>query len=352
MPTIEPGYFTDASGPSPDGISVRIDSAPPVIHDLDVELLSHDFKPTVSTNTAITSSNGQAQTVRPGIGMSLFSNGGGSQRITVPFWARRNSRGDAEFYLYEMLKQLGRSDLGDLVTHGRAYRNVWFIGGEGHISHAYFTDPDGITSGVQRKPCFHVQGTLRFVRGLPSDVDLDAPGAACPPDPGALATGNNAGNYRALRPGLNLRLGRFADLAGISVTRPVLETKIPRCWGVRIAGRNHTQVAIRTQLDYRRGRRMSLNFRASCRCETENDGTPAPVSAPDPNDTNAARLAIEKRLLDTYVKLRDEPVTLVGNGCVFYGCYLQNISPEDDPDAFSSINYDMTFEQNLNEVQF
>lgn len=351
MPTPIVGYFYDALN----GIHERCESGPAVTADVELSPISHDFKPTQTTDVVIAGPDG-AELVRPGIGMKLHHTGGGLQNITVPYWARRFTRGDAEKYLYDMLVHLGRSDLGELSIHDKAYTNCWFVGGDGEVIFARSNDAtDGDPSGG--RPRFHVRGSLRFVRGLPPAVDLAMPSSLPPPERMESIGGVDNGDYTAtiiLGPydGQIVKIGRFCDLKNVSVDRPVLVTAIPRCDGARIAGRGHTQPGIRTQLDYRRGRTITLNLRGFVFASQDNSGLPEIVPGGSDGITNRSRAVLERRILALQIALRGERVKLTGNGNTFHDCYLRSLRPDDDTEAFPTLGFNATFEQEYNEVSF
>lgn len=350
MPTNPvPGYFFSAV----DGIHERLELSPPATASVELSPISHDYKPTTGINIVLAGPYGP-ETVRPGIGVKLHHTGGGLHRITVQFHARRYTRGDAEKYLWDMLTTLGRSDLGELCVHDKAYTNCWFISGSGEIVHARINDSTD-TVEPQNRTRFHVKGQVMFVRGLPPTSDMPMPNSLAPPERMEFVGGANNGDYAGTvvdgpNTGVRSKIGRFCDLISISVQRPVLAVPIPRCDGVRIVGRGHTQPGIASQIDYRRGRSITLGFRGYVWAAIDNDGAPDSVLAT--GTTNPSRLMIEKRIMAMQVALRGERLKLTGNGNTWNDCYMTGLDPDDDTEAFSCLGFNATFEQEYNEVSF
>jgi len=159
------GYFHDSFN----GIAERLELGPAAVGDVNLSPIRTDWKPTTTQDVIISGPYGP-ELARPGIGMKMHHTGGGLQRITVPYHARRYSRGDAERYLVDMITHLGRSDLGELSVHGRAYTNCWFVSGDGEIKHARTNAPTDTEDSTNRAS-FHVTGSVHFVRGLPPTLE-------------------------------------------------------------------------------------------------------------------------------------------------------------------------------------
>lgn len=349
MPEPIVGYFRS----NIDGQIERIECSPPSFSALEFDALSQEFKPTTTTPVVITGEYG-SENVFPGIGVKLFHSGGGMQRISVPFHARRYTRGDSEWYLYRMLRHLGSSGLGELCINDRAYTNSYFVAGDGEVVPAWERYPDDVAHLLTfRRQRFHVRGQLHFIRGLPASSSLPAPTVPAPTELGASALGNNAGNYTAVGGGGSAtKLGRYCDLVSVTCERNYIVTKIPRVFGVRIKDRGHSVSAIATTLDYRKGRRFQLNFRALQWAAVDVYGVPTPIAPVSPAQFNASRLNLEQKVQDLQVAIRDRQVNLAGNGCVFYDCLLQSMSIDDDPVAYSALGYNLSFLHSYNEVAF
>ena len=341
-----PGYFYDAVN----SIIERFEAGPPSFSSFQGDPIVHDFKQTTANNTILGTFRGN-ELVRPGIGVQVFQRGGGIQTITVPFWATRGRRGDAEWGAYQMLVRLGGTDLGELTVHDRTYNDCWFIGGEAQVEPAWSTTPDGATlANMRLVESFRIRGELRFVRSIPSGTGLSAPSVAAPTVLPALPTAADRGDYWAVSgAGGNVKLGRYSDLVRISVDRPFTFTTIGRCYGVRIKGRGHTQTSIRTGLDYRRGRTIRLGFHGFVRTLETNNGVPDPVSVLNKGHFNEQRRVLEWRLHDLQQQLRDYVWTLAGNGNIFYDCHLISFNGEPDEPFFTS-SFDCEFLQEYNEI--
>jgi hypothetical protein len=245
---------------------------------------------------------------------------------------------------------MGRTDLGELVVHNRAYTNCWFVGGDAEIIPAWDNSSvDGGTDILKKVQRFHVRGSARFVRGIPNGALFENP-TTLPPPERSDAGGTNLGDYLASSALVSAKVGRFCDLSGVQVDRPYVAAAIPRCDGMRIKGRNHTQPLLRTQLDYRRGRRVTLRFRGVVFAWQLNDGTLDPVQLTNPDVTNNQRSVIEQRIHSLEYTLRGEVLTLAGNGNTFFDLYLTEFSPDDDSERYTSLDFTATFQQNLNEV--
>lgn len=342
------GYFFDAFN----NIHERMELGPAAVGSIDLSPIRADWKPTTTQDTVIAGPDGP-ELVRPGIGMKIHHTGGGLQRITVPYHARRYSRGDAERYLVDMLTHLGRTDLGELSVHGAAYTNCWFVSGDGNIIHARTNAPTDTEDSTNRAS-FHVTGSLHFVRGLPPALDLGQPSSLPPAERGNLGLAND-GDYTATVAngpffGTTTKIGRYCDLMSASVERPFLAVPIPRCDGVRIVGRGHTQPGIASQLDYRRGRSVTLNMRGVVWCYQTNEGLPDVVAVSPDGVTNPSRLVLERRILELQLALRGERLNLTGNGNTFNDCFLLSLAPDDDTEAYTSLGFNARFEQELNEV--
>lgn len=346
------GYFYSAI----DGIRERLEAGPPAISTVELSPIQHDFKPTTNTNIVLAGPYGP-ETVRPGIGVKIHHTGGGMHRIKVPFHARRYTRGDAEKYLYDMLTTLGRSDLGELCVHGAAYTNCWFLSGEGEIVHARINDSTDTDDPLNRAR-FHVKGQVIFARSLPPTTALPVPSLSlAPPERIEFISGSNNGDYTGTvidgpNTGVATKIGRFCDLTSLSVQRPVLAVPIPRCDGVRIVGRGHTQIGIASQMDYRRGRSVTMRLRGHVWAYQQNDWSADSVPVSPDGVTNPSRLVLEKRILALQVGLRGERLRLTGNGNTFQDCYLTSLDPDDDGEAYSTLGFTATFEHELNEVSF
>lgn len=344
------GYFDDIL----DGISERIEAGPPATESIDLSPIQHDYKPTTTADIAIAGVYGP-ELVRPGIGVKLHHTGGGLQRITVPFHARRYSRGDAEFYMVDMLRRLGRTDLGELCVHNKVYTNCWFVSGEAQLAHARTNDSTDADDPLNRAR-FHVRGSLSFVRGLPSSPGLPDPTRPPPlerPDNG----GFNDGDYKATiidGPYLNTstKIGRFCDLVSVSVDRPVLAVPIPRCDGVRIVGRNHTSAGIASQLDYRRGRTIRMVFRGVVWAAKTATGEIDIVPTDTLGRTNPSRAVVERKINDLQYALRGERLKLEGNGNTWNDCYMLSLEPDDDSERYSSLDFTTIFEMDYNEISY
>lgn len=352
MANLVTGYFHDLLN----GIRERIEAGPPATMETDLSPISHDFKPTTTKDIVIIGPYG-AELVRPGIGAKLHHTGGGLQQIAVPYWARRFTRGDAEKYLYDMLVHFGRTDLGELSVHDKAYTNCWFTNGTGEVVHARSNEAVEEGDPTGGRPRFHVRGRLQFVRGLPPAVDLAMPNSLPPPERFESVGGTNDGDYTATKVGgifhgQITKIGRYCDLREVSVERPYLAVTIPRCDGTRIVGRGHTQPGIASQLDYRRGRSVTLTLRGFVFAAEDDNGVPEIVPGSSDGVTNRSRAILERRIVNLQVALRGERLKLVGNGNTFHDCYLRSLRPDDDTDAFSSIGFTATFEHELNEVSF
>lgn len=346
-----PAYYSDVIN----NIAVAFSCSPPAFVIQDTGPLRHEFKPTTLTNVVINGPYGP-ELVRAGIGSRLLQQGGGIQTITVGFWARRFERGDGEKWLWDLLVRLGRTDLGELVVDGVAYRDCWFTAGEGTVEPTWHTEPDGKTGAQSvRKQSAKVAGTLTFVRSIPGvSGDLNAPATSAPQDAPLYGFGSDSGNYTAFSgTGGTVKLGRYCDLVGVSVDRPVTYSMIPRCYGVRIKGRGHVgNPALDTTLDYRRGRNVRLRLRGYVRANETDLGVPDPIPISTAGRFNEARARLQNRISNLQWKLRDHVWTLAGNGNMFFDCHLTSLEPDQDDQAYNTWPFNLELDQEYNEVSF
>lgn len=340
-------YLVDALN----GISVRFESSGSAFASQAVDYTSLDFKPRFP-NTIVQGPYGP-EAVQPGMNVRLLQQGGGMQSIDVGFWARRYGRGDAEYWLYNFMKRLGRTGISELVVDGIAYTNVYFVGGDGAITPTWYRHPDGVPlSQSNRLESAKVQGTLRFVRSIPgSSGSVSAPTNAPPQEFPAYGLGSNRGDYTATSGvGGVVKLGRFCDLVRVSVDRPAYYSVIPRCYGVRIKGQGHTNSAIATGIDYRRGRRLRLQLRGYVRASETDMGVPDPIPNTYPGFFYEARARLQERVGQLEFKLRDIVWNLAGNGNFFSQAHLSSFDVENDDQAYQTWPFNASFEVNDHEV--
>lgn len=231
--------------------------------------------------------------------VKVFRMGRDYRSLTVHAATERANRGDAEMYLWTLLKNLAETGLGELKVRYNSPRLVYcdcvFVSGSGSI--------------VTRESSARVEVNLEFTQGTPEDETNPDASYSSPDDYGTFDDTSSAANYKLVPEDVqpnedndDIALGDWAEVVP-AVQKQVLYASIPRAWGVRMK-------------DTHWGRAMRFTVTAHVH--------------------KVNRDTLDDYLRDLQQQVRDRQFTLDGNGNEFTQCFVESINFADDAAIFSN----------------
>jgi len=192
--------------------------------------------------------------------------------VTVKGGVRRYNRGDAEWYVYTKLRQLGVGGVGELYVNGLVWIGAVFVRGWAKIE---APSPVG---------CW-VEYSYEFEVSSPESISNYTPSFSSPEPPTEYPDRNDAGEFYYK----GVAIGEKGGWLMPRVRRRYVAVAVPRCRGLRLK-------------DIKYGRVMLLELDAFVRKEN--------------------RTELEEALRDMSVGFGNMAGVLSGNGNVFEDCYL------------------------------